>query len=382
MKKNLLPFVFVLLIALSCQSSVEEQSYDASSEFTTYSIDIEAESIAFMDQIESVELLGFEESSESLLTANIRFLNYQEGYIVVDEGAGTVFIFNEDGTFKSKFNHKGQGPEEYSFMQHTEYRDGFIEIYVYSRRKMMRYNLEGDFIGAVDVPYEATDVIYFENGYLLGMGDQIGLDSVDHNLVLTDKEMKPYAYALPFSKPEGVVVKPPTNDFRIDGDRVLFNRFWTDSVYQISNDEVKPYIHFDFGDQWLWKEFPMSNSLNGKTINAMTDAGKVWAYEWILGTDRIEMTYMTSLALPPGIGYIDRKTKDFHNYSFDWFKQEGIPFRSIAIIDGKLMAVFSADTLSEMIEAIDQEKVEVKGFLSKEQILQSENPILVWIKLK
>lgn len=382
MKISRIPAILLVLLIFSCQQEKAQELAEKEVDFTNYTIDIQAKSIEFTDQVESVELLGFEESSESLLKPNMVYLKYEEGYILVDENLGTVFLFNEDGTFKRKFNRKGGGPEEYRNMQHTRYRDGLIETYVYETQKMMQYNLSGNFIQALDLPHQATDVIYFEKGYLLGMGNQFWLDSIDHDLVLTDNDMTPYAYTLPFNKPEGVPVKPPTNDFRIEGNRALFNPFWSDSVYQIKNDEVSPFIHFNFGEDWLWKEFPMTRSLDGPTINAMTDMGKVWAYDWVLGTNSIYMTYMTSLNLPPSVGYIDRLTKEFHHYDFGWSQSDGLPFKALRFEGDKLLVVFSTEVLGDFIDAVGDEKTESIGKLSNAQILESENPVLVWVKFK
>lgn len=377
MKITYLTSLLAFFLVFSCQPKTPNESAEEEVDFTSYPIDIRAKSVEFTDQIESIELLGFEESSESSLKGDEVFLKYEEGFIIVNESIGTVFLFSQDGTFKSKFNHKGQGPEEYRYMQHTGYRDGLIETYVYETQKMMQYDLEGNFIQSLELPYPASHVLYFDNGYLLGMGNEVGLDSIDHDIVFADNQMKAYAFALPFDKPNGVPMAGPDNEFRVDGDRVLFNPFWTDSVYQINNGKVSPYIHFDFGEDWLWDELALSRDFKTTMIQ-----GKVWGYTWVMGKDRIEINYMRDLELPPGIGYIDRKTKEFFHYRYDWSERQRFPFMPLRFEEGKLLAVFLADELGEVLESVDQENVVVKGFLSKEQILQSENPVLVWVKFK
>lgn len=376
-----LTLLFALLL-ISCQEKSNQELEKNQDGFNSYFIDIKSDHISFIDQVASIEMLGFEETEQSLLKANMVYLEYESGYILVDENNGTVFIFNADGTFKNKFNRKGQGPEEYAYMEHTRYRDGLIETYVYNSQKVMQYSLEGNFIRYIKAPYPAAHVFYFNNGYILGMGNQVELDSINHDVVFTDSQMRPYAFALPFAKPKGVALSSPVNEFRMYDGNVLFNPFWTDSVYQIKNDKVTPFIHFDFGEDWLWDHFPMTRSLDGKTMNAMTDEGKVWAYEWAIGNERIDMTYMTSLNLPAGTGYIDRATGEFHNYDFDWLNREGLPFRSIKYVDDKLLVVFSTDVLADFIDALGEAKAETLGKLRTPQVLESENPVLVWIKFK
>lgn len=343
----------------------------------TYPIDIKTKPIEFNDLVESLELVGFEESDESLLKPDVLIYDYQEGYVIIDERKGTVYLFNTDGTFKSKFNHKGQGPEEYPSMQHSRYRDGLIETFVNTAYKVMQYDLAGNYIQSLTLPYQAAHVLYFDQGYLLGMGNQVELDSINHDIVFADSQMKPYAFAMPFDKPNGVPLAGPTNEFRVDGDKVLFNPFWSDSVYQISDDVVKPYMRFDFGEDWLWDELELTRGFNTTTIN-----GKVWGYTWVMGEERIEINYMTDFELPPGIGYIDRRTKEFFKYDLDWSERKRLPYVPLRFEGNKLLAMFLADDLNEMIEAVGQENVIARGFLSKEQILKSENPVLAWIKFK
>ncbi len=379
MRKHFLIYFIVALCAFSCKSKVDQGSTEQGINFFNYSIDIRGSSVPLYDQIESLELLGLEESDESLIKPNIKIFDYEKGYVVVNEEEGTVFLFNSDGTFKSKFNRKGQGPEEYPYMHHTQYRDGIIETYVENAQKLMTYDLDGNFIKSLKLPYPAVHVFHFNNGYLLGMGNQIEYDSVGHDVIFTDEQMNPLRFAMPFDKPNGVPLPAPHNEFRFYNNKVLFNPFWTDSVYQINKGQVSPFIHFDFGDEWLWDEVPLSREFNATIIDKTK---KVWAYTWVIGKDRIEITYMTSFEEPPGMGYIDRRTGEFFNYKYDWYKNQRLPFLPLRFEEGKLLAVFLADELSDSIESIGSENVITRGALSKEQILASENPVLVWIKFR
>lgn len=379
MRGHCITFFFFSFLILGCQPKTEDELTVEDSNFFSYPIDINARSVRFIDQVESLEVLGFEESNESLMKSEVEVFMYEEGYIVIDKNLGTVFLFNKDGTYKSKFNRKGQGPEEYPYLYKNQYRDGFIETYVENTEKLMTYDLKGNFIKSLKLPYPAAHVLHFNDGYLLGMGNQIGYDSITHDVIFTDKQMKPYAFALPFDKPNGVPITAPYNEFRLYRDKVLFNPFWTDSVYQIKENKVSPFIHFDFGKDWLWDEVPLSREFNTTIIEGKS---KVWGYTWVMGQDRIEMTYMTSFERPPGLGYVNRRTKEFLNYKYDWSVRNQMPFTPLRFEDDKLLAIFTVDELGLVIDELGLEHVSSKGFLSEEQVLESENPILVWIKFK
>lgn len=367
----------MLLVALSvvaCQSSQENQ---VATDFSSYKIDVEASSVLFEEQIASLELLGFEESTKSLLNDKVLFFKSEEGYVVVDQDAGTVYLFDDKGAYRSKFNHKGDGPKDYKYMRHTQYRDGLIETFVLEAKKALQYDLEGNFIKSLEMPYFASHVFYHNDGYLLGMGNQVDLDSVYHDVIFTDSEMKPYAFALPFDKPKGVPLAGPDNEFRLFEDKILFNPFWTDSVYQINDNKASPYLRFDFGDAWLWDEIPLSNDFNVNMIQ-----GKVWSFTWVIGRNRIEINYMTDLDQPPGIGYIDRRTGKFSNYKYDWSERQRLPCIPLRFEDGKLLVTFLADELDNVIQTVGRNNVFTKGFLSIDDVLASENPVLVWLTFK
>lgn len=380
MKKTLFLTLLISQLMFACQSKTADKSSEIDAAFTTYSIDIKAQSIAFSDQIESIEMLGFEETSESLIRPGAMFFPYEKGYIVVDENNGSVFFFDKIGSFERQFNHKGQGPEEYRTMQNTNYRDGIIETYVSQNQKMMQYGLGGNFIQSLDMPYRPANVIFFDKGYLLGMGNKVLMDSINYNLVFADDQMVAYKKSLRFEKSNAVPLAEGTNDFRIDGDRALFNPLFSDSVYQVKDDKVSPFIHFDFGEEWLWQDDFIHQSMD-KSMDAMADAGKVWLYTWVLGPDRIEITYVTGFG-QSSTGFIDRKSKKFYNYDYDWLNRKGLPFMPISFIEDKLLVIFSPDVLGDFISAVGGENVKTIGTLSEVEVLQSENPVLVWVKFK
>ncbi|OEK05456.1 6-bladed beta-propeller [Roseivirga misakiensis] len=377
---KLLPVLF-LYLALSCQDKKAEVITNDDS-FRTYKIEMDAQKTDFLDQVESIEILGLEETSVSLLKPTALYFTHQDGVVVIDEDAGDVTSFNKLGEFVSHFNKKGRGPKEYAYMSSSNFRDGFIETFVYEGEKLMQFDLSGNFIQKIDFPYPMDDALFFDDGYLLGMGFPIGMDSVKHNLIMTDAQLKPTSYALPLNKPGGIPVTPPNNDFQLFNDKALFNPFWTDSIYQIKDGVVKPYVHFDFGDDWLWKEFPLTRNLDGKTMDAMNKSGKIWGYTMVYGEDRIEIEYTYSFEQPPRQGYIDKASGTFYHYEHKWIESERIPLVPIRFKGKKLISLVTPDAIEELVSAVGNDNTNLLGSVSLEQISESENPVLVWVNFK
>ena len=187
MKKILASIFFFTLILISCQSESSEKVVTPDGPII-YPIDITAEGVDFLSQVESISIFGFEETEESLLKPSSLFFYHKDGVLVIEEQAGTIYVFDKSGSFVSKFNHKGDGPEEYGQMWNTVYRNGFVETYDMPKQQLVRYDLEGDFLGKLKLPHRANHLIYTGERYVLSMGNKIAEDSASNNIISVDNQ--------------------------------------------------------------------------------------------------------------------------------------------------------------------------------------------------
>ncbi|MFT6871687.1 MAG: hypothetical protein ACJAVN_000689 [Roseivirga sp.] len=378
-----MPICFLALLCLfACQSkqSIENLPDQGPS---VYTIDLNAKSVGFLDQIESISIFSFEETSESLLSMNSFFFDYEDGVIVVQEGEGTVFVFDKQGSFVSKFERKGDGPEEYKSMQNTVYRDGFIETYDMQKQRLVRYSLEGDFLSELKLPYRAMHVLHEDDKYLLSMGNKSEGDSANYNLIILDEEAQVLSKGLPIDKPVPFPIATGINEFKRVDDQVVFNALLTDSLMLIDGLEAKPFIKFDFGDDWFWTEEMYADG--GKAMSAISQAveedGKVWIYTWAIGPNRIEMSYNTSFSNSRN-GYVDRATGEFHHYDYGGWGDGKPQIRVVRFEGDELLLMMTSDTLDPLVQKLGEDKYRVLGGVSLERIMESENPVMVWVKFK
>lgn len=376
MKNSGLYCVLLFLGFSACQ--LQEQGNETlTDDPTVYTIDLNAESVEFMDQIESISIFGFEETEESLLNSSSLFFSYEDGVIVVDEVSGSVYKFDANGNYSSKFNRMGGGPEEYQSMQNTVYRDGLIETYDVSKQRMSSYDLEGNFLKALKLPYRASHAIFNDGHYLLSIEIATKSDSLSQKIAFLDVEGQEYDRALPVYTPSPFPMRTTINDFRIADGRLLYAALLTDSVLVIDDSEVKSFIQFDFGEDWFWTEEIYANK---NAMDLLPTANKVWYYEWVLGPERIEMTFSISFS-EVRRGYIDRKTGQFFEYKFKAWGGEYPGMRNLKFEDGKLLMVMTPDILDAFINELGEERYQLDA-LSLERIMDSENPTLVWVKFK
>lgn len=372
----LLPFL-VLLCLSACQS---EQSSESLPDLgpSVYTIDLNAESVEFIDQIESISIFGFEETEESLLNSSSLFFKYEDGVVVVDEVSGSVYKFDDSGTYVSKFNRMGGGPEEYQSMQNTGYRDGLLETYDISKQRIVRYDLEGAFLSALTLPYRATHAFFKDGRYLLSIENEYRPDSINHRVSFLDLEGKEYARALPIDTPPPFPMRTNINDFRMAEGQLLYAALLTDSVLVIDDTEVKSFIRFDFGEDWFWTDEMYANE---NAMGALGSTDKVWLFTWMLGPDRVEMTYSISFS-EIRRGYIDRATGQFFHYKFNAWEGAAPDIRSIRFEEDELLVIMTPDVLDVFISELGEERYEVDGGISVKRIMESENPMMVRVRFK
>lgn len=377
MKSSGLYCVLLFLGFSACQ--LQEKGNEAlTDDPTVYTIDLNAESVEFMDQIESISIFGFEETEESLLNSSSLFFSYEDGVIVVDEVSGSVYKFDANGNYSGKFNRMGGGPEEYQSMQNTVYRDGLIETYDVLKQRISRYDLDGNFLSAFKLPYRANHVFFRNDNYLLSVENEHRPDSLNNRIVFLDIAGKEYGQALPIDIPPPFPMRTNINDFRMAEGQLLYAALLTDSVLLIDDTEVKPFIRFDFGEDWFWTDEMYADE---NAMGVLGSTNKVWLYTWVLGPDRIEMTYSISFK-EVRHGYIERATGQFFQYKFSAWGGKVPSMRSIMFEEDRLLIIMTPDVLETFIETLGEANYRVDGSVSIKGLMESENPVIVKVKFK
>ena len=79
----------------------------------------------------------------------------QSKIMIHDYYASHDFLFfTGDGKPKSKFNHFGMGPEEYSYVSAISYDEDEDELFVLFENKLLVYSSEGKYYNTIDLPKE------------------------------------------------------------------------------------------------------------------------------------------------------------------------------------------------------------------------------------
>jgi hypothetical protein len=154
-----------------------------------------------------------------------------------------------------------------------------------------------------------------------------------------------------------------------------------DSTYLIEGAGIKPFIHFDFGADFLWRDEKVLNNPS-IAMNEIRDANKVWMIWPKIGEQLIYLTYNTSFEDSFQM-VIDRATGK--QFSLDTRKNAeeklGLMFDQWLGNNTMLIPINSLD-LAELLEDLDESQYSFREGSSLDVIESSENPALMWVKFK
>ncbi len=168
-------------------------------------------------------------------------------------------IFSRAGKYIGKLGEVGKGPGEYKSASGGVFvfnKKKEIHISDKERKRLLRFNFDGKFLGAVE--YTATPrsmTIYQDEYYLCAYSNQDIIDSGGKDLVLRDPETFEELDVLYHreditDKKESVEMPYSLCFFRKIGEDLLFFRTTPagDIVYEIRNKKVNPIMTLKFGE--------------------------------------------------------------------------------------------------------------------------------------
>lgn len=368
----LTPFLF-----LNCGGEPDVKEVEVEKDgLQSYKLDIRQDKIPIADLIQSIEITRLEETEESLLKGVSQVDFYEEKMIMLSNE--TFYFYSKAGEFLSKFNRKGDGPEEYSRLTDIWFEDGIVSVYSINGMYVNRYDLEGNFISRDRLGERAAHVYPYKSGYVLDMHIIYTQDTLKYSLVTVDDQMKLDKTFLPFEKHPGFRGAQFRSSFFTVNDDLLYLHTMSDTVYRLTTDSVVPYIHYDFQDDWYFKP---GVEVKRDFSEEQRRKKQVWFVLNHIGQDYIFL-YTT---LGPRMDYdffIDRKTKQ--SISIDWrISNIGkLDFYALDWNRDEFLISLRSSHLTDLLDQLDQEQYSFTEGTTLEEIGSSENPVLIRMKLK
>jgi len=260
MKKNIIIIIAFALYTFSCSNnSIAVRGFsiptglDKATIVPTDSVNsviIRAEkgleSVKASDIIEEVRYIPLETTSESLIGAYTNIIVHNDRIFILDWIISeSLFIFDLNGKFLKKLGQKGGGPEEFGQVSgfSISKENNYIILYDNWKRRMMYYDLNGDFL-------KKTDVLYRQSSYFGILPSNLVVTvtgSCDQNMHLGDFER----FRLIFTDTHGQIKK---FGFEFDDNKnldvewsyvfyyngeLLYYQQYTHSIYQVSDTVIR-----------------------------------------------------------------------------------------------------------------------------------------------
>jgi hypothetical protein len=206
------------------------------------------------------------ETSEDCLIGKIEKVFILDSTLVVwDSKSNNILVFDLEGRFKHNISKKGAAPQEYVRIYDLYAYNDTIQILDTGSRHILVYDVQGDFIASRKLEFYLYSFLPVSAGY---WGLNYYQNEKRYNLILLDKESGkivngyfPCKNNLPIVPCNSFVINEITNES-------FFYYPYNDTIYQINKNELKPYIHVDFGAKRRSLSDMASDNFNEKMRNS------------------------------------------------------------------------------------------------------------------
>ncbi|MBO6495122.1 MAG: 6-bladed beta-propeller [Roseivirga sp.] len=361
----------VVFLLASCSGAKNEEGVHSQNleTFQSYQLSIDAERKSFSSIIESIEVVPLQETDNSLLTSASRVLRHRNEYLVINKGDEEIVFFDSEGKYLRTFHQLGQGPGEYQAINSIWIQDDELFIYERQRSIVFKYTLEGEFIDVEKLPFEAGHVIGYEDEYLVEFNYTIIEDSLMYKFGVLNSEMELTEKFLKTEEASDNIDMNPAPSVFSYSDGVLLTHMYSDSVYYYKQGQFKPFIHFDFGEDWYWENEEVFSKdklvSSNKAWETDMSLSEKYAYVWtVVGYSHYDY-FIIDRTTGKSVRVDLRKDSNFSSIVTDLGWEE----------DKWLVSMLPED-LFQLCEELDHELPNL------DQLSRSENPSLVKVTFK
>ena len=263
MKKHIF-YTAILLLVVSCARNVSSD-VDGTKPIT---IDVN-KALPVFDMSGMVDTSFFRiiplETSPECLISEITKIFFTDGKIYVfDQGTEGIYTFDNQGHFLNKIQNRGAGPKEY-----VSVFDAFIDgknIYVDDvyGRKVLVYDISGGFVTVIskDKTKIWSNYIFAVEDKIFYVNDGSNTGSGCYVLFSSDKNGGNINSYIPFECGTTDVVDAGNFTVSDNGKKAFIAVNSDDTIYEISDEGVKPVFKMDFSGKKMPEEYAKENAVS------------------------------------------------------------------------------------------------------------------------
>lgn len=233
-----------VLLGCSCTNTDQEKgltTIDLSKDYPKKEI--------LLSEIADIQYVYMNEENDYIYGGNPLYVS---DHTFVFYSEGSFLFFTKDGQPKSKFNHQGNGPDEYDYFSKVVYDEANDELYILSEKRLIVYSSSGVHKRTIALllsdDKRITSMANYDNGSLLlfdsdnfvliSKADGSELKRLD---VSSDEKVK--LYAIKQEEQRVSVIASTQNQIVNYKDGLLLSDYSTDTVYFFNkNKELIPVL--------------------------------------------------------------------------------------------------------------------------------------------
>ncbi|MFY0592166.1 6-bladed beta-propeller [Roseivirga sp.] len=372
--RNTSMLISTLFIILSCGTSekaTKEGIVDIDN-FRAYPIDVDVKERSVFQFVESVKVLGLEETNESLLE-NLTDAIFLDNHIVFKNGRQEeIMVYSEGGKFLTKIKQQGNGPEEYVSIRNLWVNDNLIQVY--DGRHVISFDLAGDFVSVLSLKNRVSHLHGNTNGFVADVGRAPLDGDLRYNLEFLNEELERDTLAIPYTKLKKTSIFWLSTPFSLYNKDVAYQHTNGDTLYKILSDGAAPLLSVDFGEKWIWKDEAVYDNIQKQRM-LRSENGAISMFFM-----RASQNFIYADAIRSGKFLINRATGDYQKITFNKNGEGQFYPRYINWVNNELAFSLSSADIGEFLSQLDPAKVQYLADHTLETIETSENPVVIWIK--
>ena len=242
--------LFLMALQLSCATAPDKEDLH----YVRIPIEYrKASSIKLSEFVESVDLIPLETTEDNLIGEVGRIVFIDNNYYIKSTNGrqnAKIFVFDANGRYQFKIDHRGVGPGEYVEMTDFQIvQDSLLMTVSNGDYKSNLYDLKGAFIKELNYKYNITEFQPLLDGTIFLY--HFSLREMNMNVLckLNSDFIVDYSF-FKLSKSEVArTCQINANAFSVCDEKVYFNYPFCDTIYQIAGQKYSPAYYIDFGNK-------------------------------------------------------------------------------------------------------------------------------------
>jgi hypothetical protein len=340
------------------------------------------------------------ETNEECLIGNINRLKIFEGnfYILDYDHSKSIFVFNADGKFKFKISNTGKGPGEYiiprDFAIDTIRRE--LIILDQMQRKLLTYNLEGDFIEERSMPFNvggSLDIIDSEY-YIFDIDGAYNEkkygEELQKKLLITKSNNEFLFMHLLSAEWQRETIK---QEYKIFSgiQEIIYTPTLVDTIFSIRENIVTPKYFIDFGRYKVNQE-EYADLPSGRIAGAMYMSDNAYNIgNYSESKDYVFFSFIYKHFQQLNHVYFSKKEKTvryFNELSSDCLLDLGIKFPRATMTGNEFIFVVEPHVVLSKLKELEISNPDIYNTLvnrldgTYENLKENDNPVIVVHSIK